>query len=173
MFDCNEPVDYGTATATDNCSTATTSFTWTTNGPTACNMVNGILYGYDIYVVWTATDGCGNSVSETRNIWVLGSGMSFFNKPADKNVACGLPITWNQPMVKSLFGPIVSVTFADVSSLNACGAGTIVRTWTATDAVGNTCLAEQTNTLLPDSEGPVSGLVFNSRIPPPVKMDDM
>jgi len=40
-----------------------------------------------------------------------------------------------------------SVTFSDESSLNVCDAGTIERTWTATDAAGNTASCVQTITI--------------------------
>ncbi len=154
MFSCDDVVNIGTATATDNCSSVTVTSTVTNNGTDKCNTINGITYGYDLLVKWTATDACGNSVSETRNIWVLSSGTSFFNKPVDKTMHCGEAIVWNQPMAKSVHGPIVSIDFQDFANLDACGAGTITRRWTATDDKGNTCLAEQIMTLMPDTQQP-------------------
>jgi len=40
-----------------------------------------------------------------------------------------------------------SVTSSDENSLNVCGTGTIERTWTATDAAGNTSSCVQTITI--------------------------
>jgi large repetitive protein len=153
---CTLPVNIGTATATDGCSGVTVTSSFTTNsGATGCNTVNGITYGFDMYVTWKATDACGNVTTANRNVWVIPNGMSFLSVPANKTASCGQSVSFDAaPMVKSTFGTIVSTTFEDVTSLDACGAGTVTRTWTSTDEMGNTALAKQTITLMPDTELP-------------------
>jgi large repetitive protein len=155
MINCGTPINYGNATATDCSGTATVNFTVTNNGTTSCNTVNGINYGYDLYVNWTATDGCGNIATANTNIWVLPStNIAFLSKPTDKEMACSDVMQFEQPMPKSFDAPIVQIDYEDDYSLDACGAGTVVRTWTATDGLGNTCQAQQTMTILPDLEQP-------------------
>jgi hypothetical protein len=60
-FECGTtPGSYGTATATDNCSTPTVSYSdVTTNG---CGSTYGVIR------TWTATDSCGNTVSKNQII---------------------------------------------------------------------------------------------------------
>jgi uncharacterized repeat protein (TIGR01451 family) len=160
MINCGTPVSIGTATATDNCSNATVTSLVTNNGASSCNTVNGITYGFDTYVKWTATDGCGNTTTAQTNIWVLPvTNIGFLSKPDDKSVACNEPVVFDAPpMPKSYMAPITSITHVDVVKVDACGAGTITRVWTAIDELGNECKAEQVVTVLPDAVVPVVAL---------------
>jgi hypothetical protein len=160
MINCGDPFNFGTAVATDACSNpVTVTQTVTNNGTTTCNTVNGITYGYDLYVLWSATDACGNTATANTNIWVLpGTNIAFLSKPGDLQVACNEAIVWTPPMPKSYMASIVTMTHTDLAVLNACGAGTITRRWLATDALDNTCLAEQTATILEDQTAPTISL---------------
>ncbi len=162
MINCGTPINYGTATASDCSTPVNVTFTVTNNGATSCNTVNGITYGYDLYVHWVATDLCGNVTTTTTNIWVLPStNIAFLSKPDDKQVACSESMTWEQPMPKSFIADIVHVDYVDDYNLDACGSGTVTRTWTATDAEGNTCQAQQIHTILPDLEKPTISLPYS------------
>jgi large repetitive protein len=159
MIDCGDPVNVGNATAADACTpngVTVTNVTTTNGGATGCNTVNGITYGYDVYTTWTAKDACGNVTTAQTNVWVIPNGMAFLAIPDNKTANCGQPMpAWDDaPMVKSTFGPIMSTTFEDIYDLNACGAGTVSRLWTATDDLGNTAQAMQVITLMPDTELP-------------------
>jgi HYR domain len=157
MITCGAPIQLGSATATDACSPGVTiTQLITNNGASACNTVNGITYGYDLYVRWIATDACGNVTTANTNIWVLPStNIAFLSKPDQLQVACNEPIAWNEPMPKSFMGDIIDISHSDKYDLDACGAGLITRTWVATDALGNTCVAEQVATRLRDVLAPV------------------
>jgi large repetitive protein len=155
MINCGDPINFGTAIATDCSTPVNVTNTVTNNGATSCNAVNGITYGYDLYVHWVATDLCGNMTTATTNIWVLPTtNIAFLSKPVDKDMACSDDMIWEQPMPKSYMADIVNVDFEDDYNLDACGAGTVTRTWTATDALGHTCQAQQVMTILPDNEKP-------------------
>jgi HYR domain/Secretion system C-terminal sorting domain len=160
MINCGTPVNIGTATASDNCGSATVTSIVTNNGASACNTVNGITYGFDTYVKWTATDGCGNTAVANTNIWVLPvTNIGFLKQPDSKTVACNESVIFDAPpMAKSFMAPMVSMTHDDVLAVNACGAGTVTRTWTALDELGNTCKAEQVITILPDGIAPAMAL---------------
>jgi large repetitive protein len=157
MIGCNVPVNVGAATASDACSPAGVIVTQTTatNGPTACTTVNGITYGYDVYTTWKATDVCGNTTTTVTNVWVIPNGMAFLDVPVNKSATCGQNLVFDTPpMVKSTFGPVMTTSFEDIMDVNACGAGTASRLWTATDDQGNTAQAMQVITLMPDTELP-------------------
>jgi large repetitive protein len=159
MIDCDDPVNVGNASAADACTpngVTVTHVTTTNAGATGCNTVNGITYGYDVYTTWTAKDACGNLTTAQTNVWVIPDGMAFLAIPDNKTANCGQPMpAWDDaPMVKSTFGPIMTTTFEDIYDLNACGAGTVSRLWTATDDLGNTAHAMQVITVMPDTELP-------------------
>lgn len=156
MTGCDSLINYGQAIAQDGCSgLASLTYFVTTNGPTDCHYVDSIQYGYDIYVHWVATDICHNTDTVTSNIWVLpGAGVGFIDAPKPLTVHCGEPLEWDDPVCMSLFGA-VNVEVTETIDLNDCGAGTVVRTWKATDDAGNTALAQQKATLVQDSEPPV------------------
>jgi large repetitive protein len=161
MINCGTPINIGTATATDCSSPVTITSVVTNNGTSSCNTVNGITYGYDVYVAWTARDLCGNVATANTNIWVLpGTNIGFLNKPADKDMACSESMVFDQPMPKSFVADIVDIQYYDDTNLDACGAGTVTRTWTATDAIGNTCQGQQTLTILPDTQKPQISLPY-------------
>jgi large repetitive protein len=162
MINCGTPINIGTATATDCSSPVTITSVVTNNGANACNTVNGITYGYDVYVAWTARDLCGNTATANTNIWVLPvTNIGFLNKPADKQLACSDGLAFDQPMPKSFVADIVDMTFYDDTDIDVCGAGTITRNWIATDAKGNTCQAQQTMTILPDVQKPEITLPYH------------
>gem|GEM_PF-1637015 len=112
-------------------------------GPDACRTINR---------TWTATDAAGNSISATQIITVLDNiAPNLVGVPDNLNLNCGEPAP-APPAVIALdnCGGSVSVIFSETTS-----AGVITRTWTATDACGNSASAMQTIGLNPDNTPPV------------------
>ncbi|MGB2984144.1 MAG: Ig-like domain-containing protein, partial [Candidatus Bipolaricaulia bacterium] len=79
-------------------------------------------------------------------------------RPSDATVECGdstEPAQTGQATATDDTDPASTVTYSDVSDLSGCGeTGAITRTWTATDACGNTASGTQTITVV-DTTTPV------------------
>jgi hypothetical protein len=76
---------------------------------------------------------------------------------ADRTVECSEstePDILGFPIVSDECDDAPVVSYIDVEDLDACGLGTITRTWTATDAAGNWDLCEQVITVI-DSTAPM------------------
>jgi hypothetical protein len=62
--------------------------------------------------------------------------------PAPTTIECDVTPTWDTPTATDNCDPAPVLTFNDVTTAGSCpGSYTIVRTWTATDACGNTSTA--------------------------------
>lgn len=95
---------------------------------------------------WTATDACGNSVSETRTYNLTDDlGPVFDNSNDTVFATCGDPSSLlDLPALAATdaCSEVTLVTFSDQEVPADCG-GIIVRTYTATDGCGNTGSANQ------------------------------
>ena len=95
--DCQKAISWLVPTATDNCGT-----------PTIIGSANpGQVFGPGVYTItYVAQDICGNSVSHSFTLTVIGGGLKI-NCPADILVPRtnpnlnGAVVTWNQPTVTS------------------------------------------------------------------------
>lgn len=104
---------------------------------------------------WFAADACGNSSSCTQNIFLEDNMVPVVFCPADTSVTCGSDLS------PALLGEAtaidycssVTVAYGDASFDDGC-TSYVERTWTATDACGNSRVCVQTIDLLPD--GPVT-----------------
>ncbi|WP_276505062.1 beta strand repeat-containing protein, partial [Terrimonas pollutisoli] len=138
----------GILTATDNCSgniTATGVDVQVANG---C--------GYTITRTWTFTDACGNTTSVSQTINVLDNTAPVAPAaPAAQSFQCltEVPAPGTLIATDNCSGNI-TVTGVDVQVVNGCGY-TITRTWTFTDACGNTSSVSQTINVL-DNTAPVA-----------------
>ena len=151
------PANTGTATATDNIDpNPTVSFT--------DNVVSGVGDGSAPGVIertWTATDAAGNSVSQIQTITIVdtiapvfedGSGNNTF--PSDVTLEAPADVTpanTGTATATDNIDPNPTVSFTDnvVSGVGDGSApGVIERTWTATDAAGNTTTGVQTITIV-------------------------
>lgn len=147
FISCTDPIPTApTVTATDNCDTNvavqfTSSSSQTNNG--TCTD-----YTYTIIRTWTATDQCGNTVETDQVINVEDLMEPDFNVPSDVTITCDMdPDT-------SLLGSITNIadncdidlTYAFDEHIlpGSCPQGfTILRTWTVTDACGNSRTKQQ------------------------------
>jgi hypothetical protein len=136
----------GTATATDACGTPTIT---ATDGAVQSNGC-----GRSQTRTWTATDGCGNTATTSRTAtWtfdITPPTITATGTPADGHLGCN-PST---AAIEAALGtasatdacgtPTVTHTDGAVQS-NGCGRSE-TRTWTATDACGNTATISRTAT---------------------------
>ncbi|HEY3386457.1 MAG TPA: T9SS type A sorting domain-containing protein [Saprospiraceae bacterium] len=133
--DSTDPLDTGTATATDCDPTPTISSSDVTAAG-ACPQE------YTITRTWVATDDCGNSSSCTQTIFVDDSVAPIITCPANVTILCTdstAPANTGTATASDNCDPAPTVNFVDATVAGACTQEfTINRTWTATDACGNT-----------------------------------
>ncbi|MEO5777180.1 MAG: gliding motility-associated C-terminal domain-containing protein [Flavobacterium sp.] len=95
---------------------------------------------------WTVTDACGNATSATQTITIQDiTAPVIATLPATSTINCPATPNFAQAIATDNCDPNVSLTFVDVTTNGACaGSYSVTRTWTATDACGNTSTASQT-----------------------------
>jgi len=141
-IECDEstdPANTGTATATDNCDSSPT-VTYT-DSETAGNCPQE----KTITRTWTATDADDNSASCQQTITVVDDTAPVISCPADITIECDEstdPANTGTATATDNCDPSPSVTYSDATAGN-----TITRTWTATDACGNSSNCVQTITI--------------------------
>ena len=110
--------------------------------------------GYILQRFWTATDNCGNTISDIQVITVVDETDPYFTfVPQDVTILCTEALPTDSATAADICDPLVSVEFIDLETELACGS-LITRTWTATDECGNTSSAIQ-SIIITDVEGPV------------------
>lgn len=139
-IDCPATPVFAQATATDGCD-ANVSLTYvdvTTAGSCAGN--------YSVTRTWTATDACGNSstASQTINVQDITAPV-IADLPATSTIDCPATPVFAQATATDGCDANVSLTYVDVTTVGSCaGNYSVTRTWTATDACGNSSTASQT-----------------------------
>lgn len=121
-------------------------------------------------VTYDVSDNAGNAaVQVTRTVNVVDTTAPTITAPADVTLEAPTdttPANTGSATATDTVDPAPVISFSDVNSLDAQGLGTIDRTWSATDASGNTATTTQTITVVePDttpivsiSATPLSGL---------------
>jgi gliding motility-associated-like protein len=134
---------------------AMTNLTWTDNcdGTGSVAGTDGALVGGScggtITRTWTYTDACGNSATTTQTITVDDNTAPVLAAaPSDITVQCigDVPAMVNVTWTDNCDGT-GSVAGTDGALVGGSCGGTITRTWTYTDACGNTASASQTITV--------------------------
>ena len=148
-LECDEPLPTAAPTATDVCGNATIVESEVVT-PGSCPQENVIVR------TWTATDDCGNASTATQTIFVIDSTEPVFsNVPAPVTIECDEALPTTQPDVADNCDTNVSVVeTSDRIDGNCADNYTLVRTWTATDACGNTVTTQQ-NVTVQDTQSPV------------------
>ncbi|MEM9820332.1 MAG: T9SS type A sorting domain-containing protein [Bacteroidota bacterium] len=155
-IDCTEstaPTATGEPGVADNCS-ATDAISLqfsdvSTQGSTACEQ-----YNYQITRTWMATDACGNTATYDQIITVEDTTPPMLDiaNVTDQTLACGsstLPVATGMLAATDACASTdeMTITHSDQSTQgsDACStyAYTIMRTWTASDACGNTAVHTQ------------------------------
>src|SRR5439155_1738083 len=142
------PTATGAPTGTDTCSSATVTHSDSETSGACVNHVVKV-----ITRTWTVTDACGNSASQAQTITLKDtSAPTIVNLPVDATVECPgdtSPAATGAPTGSDTCSS-ASVTHSDSETSGACSnhvVKVITRTWTVTDACGNSASQAQTITL--------------------------
>ena len=139
MLGCGETGMFGEAIASDNCGFVTLTFEDYDQG-------GSLYWGFDITRTWTATDECGNTATASQNMWIDGDQNPpvFTSVPTTQVFDCDDIIAIGDAAAQDDCSD-VTITFVDEQTGDDCTAGyEIIRTWTVTDAAGNTATASVT-----------------------------
>src|SRR6185436_12384669 len=116
---------------------------------------------------WTATDACGNSSTCVQTINVVDTTAPVLNVPANTTVECDAdssPAGTGSATATDNCDPAPVVTHSDATAAGSCAQEhTITRTWTATDACGNSTSADQTINVV-DTTAPVLNVPANTTV---------
>jgi len=151
-------------TATDNCGTEITVEGVDTTVQGSC------ANSYVVTRTWTFTDSCGNTSTAVQTITVADDTAPVVDDkvPADITVSCTgeIPPMSQLTAIDNCGGEVITVDGVDVVTPGSCpNSFTVTRTWTFTDACGNTSTAVQIITVS-DNVGPT----FNEPIPADVSV---
>jgi hypothetical protein len=107
-------------------------------------------------ITYTATDDCGNTATDSQTITVVDTTAPVLSGvPADDTAECDAIPAPASPTASDVCSDEVSVTLSESEVAGNCdGEKTITRTWTATDACGNTAQASQ-SILVIDTTAPI------------------
>ncbi len=136
---CPAVPEFAVASATDNCGSDFTLTFADVTSPGAC------AGSYSVTRTWTATDACGNTSEASQKINVQDvTAPVIAALPAETTVNCPAVPEFAVASATDNSGSDFTLTFADVTTAGACaGSYSVTRTWTATDACGNTSEASQ------------------------------
>ena len=150
------PANTGIATASGTCSAGVTV--------SVVDQVSAGDCGAEVVITrtWTVADLCGNSVTDHQTITLRDTTAPTLVVPADRILACGEttePTNTGVPTVTDVCGGKVTITFSDAVAAGACGGVSVItRTWTVTDACGNSASLDQTLTVEQPTTPVVTGL---------------
>ena len=131
-----DPAQTGSPSVSDDCGSVSLVFSDATSSDDPC------IGSSVITRTWTATDACGNSTSCVQSITIQDNTPPGLVCPPDTTVDCTADTapsgTGGPAVATDNCDPVPVVSFSDVAVLTGCnGTGTVMRTWTATDACGN------------------------------------
>ncbi|MFK7807058.1 MAG: hypothetical protein AB8F74_04575, partial [Saprospiraceae bacterium] len=161
--DSTDPSKTGVPIVSDNCTDEKDieiNFSdVSTQGSSGCDAAT-----YNITRTWTATDDCGNISTCVQTIMVADDSAPTISCPTNQDLACTDstdPANTNVPIVSDdcTDEKDIEITFSDVSTQGTgCDEATynITRTWTATDACGNSSSCMQTIAIVDNSPPNIS-----------------
>ncbi|MFN5620140.1 MAG: hypothetical protein ACK478_02455, partial [Flavobacteriales bacterium] len=128
----------------DNCGSPITVTESSTEVASGCDRI--------ITITWTAADQCGNVGTVSTVVTLVDSSNPTFTfVPAGGTFSCEQGIEFGQATATDACND-VTVTSTDATTPGVCeNAYTIVRTWTATDACGNSSNASSTYTVIDET----------------------
>ncbi|MEM9819759.1 MAG: SdrD B-like domain-containing protein [Bacteroidota bacterium] len=147
---CNTIPSPASPMATDNCDTEVLIILSEVQEAGSCSN------SYHLIRTWTATDACGNSSQQSQIISIEDTTTpTLLNVPADETVDCNAVPSPASPTATDDCGTVVDIAFSEVQIPGNCPHNYgLIRTWTATDACGNSSQESQTITVL-DTEAPI------------------
>ena len=156
---CNNVPAPSPLSASDNCDDNVTS----TGVPT--DVVSGMPCGTrTIQRTWRVQDAAGNAATQVQTITVLDNVPPLItsNLPANTTVTCGnLPLASVLPATDACDSGLTATALPvdNMGSLNPCGTGQFMRSWTATDCSGNTAVRTQLITVVDAIAPTITGVV--------------
>jgi len=152
--ECPATSSFTTPTATDACDPAPSLVFNDVTTPGACPQE------YSVTRTWTATDACGNSSQASQTISVTdNTAPAISGLPGASSVECPATPVFTTPTATDACDPSPSLTFNDVTTPGACPQEySVTRTWTATDACGNSSQASQTISVTDNTAPVISAL---------------
>jgi gliding motility-associated-like protein/uncharacterized repeat protein (TIGR01451 family) len=146
--DCGSIIPAATAvTATDACGIPAITFTEAQIG-SGCT--------YKLVRQWVATDACGNSSIANQIVNVNDGSAPAMTAPANATISCGSPLpSVAAPAATDACSAATVVYVGQTESGTACNK-TYIRTWSATDACGNTATVSQTITVIDNTAPAIS-----------------
>ena len=139
--ECSDELILDDATATDNCGEVTIEV----SSEETAGDCDG---GYTVTRTFTATDDAGNSTSATQTITVEDTtAPEFTSVPSDYTVECSDEMPMDDATASDNCSAVSITVESETTAGDAAGNYTIVRTFTATDACGNSTSASQTITV--------------------------
>ena len=155
LLDCDARTDVGAtgvATAADGCNPNPVISYRDSIVPGSC------ANAYTILRIWSARDACGNIGACTQRLMIRDRQAPIIACPANRTLDCTesiLPDSTGFATATDACDPNPLITYADTFTLGSCPQeGTLVRTWRATDACGNSRICRQILTIV-DQTGPV------------------
>jgi hypothetical protein len=131
--ECPAAPAFATPTATDACDTSVTPTFVDVRTDGSCPQE------YSVTRTWTAIDDCGNSSTTSQTISVTDTTAPTLTCPAGQTVECGAIPVFGTPTVSDGCDPNPIINDLGITiTTNADGSVTHTKTWTATDACGNT-----------------------------------
>ena len=144
-IDCGATPEFGMPTFTDNCASDVTVVVFNVT-------VDGDCEGETIFIrTWTATDECDNSTVVTQSISTQDNEGPVFVSVPGGTFECNSGNFGDPEIIDNCSS--FTVTFVDEETGTGC-AGTIIRTYTATDDCGNVNTASATF-IFNDNEAPI------------------
>jgi hypothetical protein len=135
-LNCNDEIPMGSVAA-DDCSAVTISDPVDVISDGSCGI------SYTIHRTWTASDACGNATDHTQTIMVTDQvAPTFTSFPADVTYTSGAEVTDEAPTASDDCND-VTIAFDDSVDNSNIEITVITRTWTATDACGNSISQDQ------------------------------
>jgi N-acetylmuramoyl-L-alanine amidase CwlA len=121
---------------------------------------------YSVTRTWTATDACGNSSTASQTINVTDDTAPVISGVGPNGtIECPAAPVFSSPSATDLCDPAPSLTFNDVTTPGSCPQEySVTRTWTATDACGNSSTASQTINVTDDTAPVISGVGQNGSV---------
>jgi len=165
VVDTTAPVITCAANKSSECG-ATFSF----DAPTASDgtvsvvstVTNAASCSYTVTRTWAATDACGNSAQCSQTISVVDTTAPTITCVANKNVEAGAAFSFDLPTVVDGCSTSSVSVVNTVTNTIGCSYN-VVRTWSATDACGNSAQCSQTINVV-DTTAPTITCVANKNV---------
>lgn len=133
---CNDEIPMGSVEAVD-CGDVTIS------GPVDAEVAGSCGSNYTIMRTWTAEDGCGNVSEHTQVIMIVDNEAPVFTSfPEDMTYTYGDDVEVIEPTATDDCNEL-TISFSDAQDNSDIEITIITRTWTATDACGNSVSGDQ------------------------------